>query len=149
MQDLFFTSGALLVLLTALIALIRTARRLVGVQETQNQILLFDRRFALYQAARNLIDALLLHKTLPDESIPHYKAAIAAAPFLIPEGLSRDLDELAKCAQSIQKLREELAPTTLDTNERISIASRLSAETTWIGTMASALDSRFAAYLRV
>ena len=149
MQDLILTSGTIIVLLAALVTLIKTGRRMVAAQQAHNQILLFDRRFALYQAALTLIDALLLHKSLPEESIATFKAVIASAPFLVSEGLTRDLNELAKCAQSIQKLRDELTPTTLSTNDRIGLASRLSAETTWIGSMASSLEARFTPYLTV
>jgi len=148
MQDSFLTLGILCVLLLTLAAFVLIAKRQSRQQSHHLQILLFDKRFALYQAARTMIDGLLLQKTVPEDAVASFKRASASAPFLLDDSLARDLDELAKCALSIQKLRDELTPI-LGTNERMTIASRLTAENTWISTLAESLEGRFARYLKV
>ena len=148
MQDSYLALGTVVVLIAALLVVARFLNRLIARQDRLHAILMFDRRFALYRAAQTLIDDLLLQRALPEGAVPAFKAAVAGARFLVGESLSKDLNELAQCALSIQKLRDELTPT-LNTNERVAIAGRLTAENTWVSSLADSLPNRFAAYLEI
>ena len=148
MQDSFLTLGILSVLIFTLGMIILFIKRYTRLHAQHLQVLLFDKRLALYQAAQTLIEGLLLQKTLPEDAFSTFKKASTSAPFLLDDSLARDLKELPQCALSIQKLNSELTPV-LSTNERLMIASRLTAENTWISTLAESLEGRFARYLKV
>ena len=108
----------------------------------------FDRRFALYQAVRTLLDAALVRKDLSEETLDRYRQAITAAPFILEDGLAADLADFAKSIQVVRKLREDFDQAQ-DLTKRMETSRRLSEEMAEISTFASQLDSRFKPLLDV
>jgi hypothetical protein len=91
-------------ILTIVIALFGAwiAREQMKIARTKLQHDLYDRRFAVFQAARKLLAELVTHGTVLDEDIRAYRIGTADSVFLFDQDLTEYLEEIGK---RVTKLR--------------------------------------------
>src|SRR6266481_1176476 len=71
---------------------------------------LYDKRFAVFQAARQLLAEVMTHAGVTDDQIRSYVVGTADAVFLLNDDISKYLRELREQAIVLQTISETLAP---------------------------------------
>lgn len=110
---------------------------------------LFDRRLAVYKAARSLIGTVLAENNVTNKQLFDYLSGTAEAHFLLDEMITRYLDEeLYRKACALAALRDTMQglPEGEERSRNISSQGELR---TWFLKQHEALNMKFAPYLRL
>lgn len=106
---------------------------------------LYDRRFAIYEAARSLLRDIVVKGSISDEILINYWSAINSARFLLDDDLTSYLEEIEKKAVDLQtKQIEAQGP------DGLSVGARERAELKkWFYKQILVLNEKFYAYLKL
>jgi len=137
-------------LLTPIIAIIAAYIACQQWRTNRNKLKLdlFDRRFAVYDAARNLVRDVLTQAHLSDEQLLTFRAKTGEASFLLNQGIARYLtDEMWEKAAALNRLwsaMSNLAGAERQENERQQREIRV-----WFESQLKVLEAKFAKFLGV
>lgn len=109
---------------------------------------LYDRRFAIYEAARSFLRDIVVKGSISDEMLINYWSGINSARFLLDDDLTRYLEEIEKKAVDLQtKQIEAQGP---DGLSGLSVGARERGELKkWFYKQISVLNEKFYAYLKL
>ena len=108
---------------------------------------LFDRRFAVYDAARNLIASIMTSGKAKDEELYKFLSGTRSAKWLLDEDIDNYFEkELWKNAVELQALESELQGVPVG-DERTNNVRRQSEIKKWILEQYKVLDAKFEKYL--
>jgi hypothetical protein len=74
---------------------------------------LYDRRFAVFQAARQLLAEVTRHARVTDDQIRSYIVGASDAVFLLNDDIAKYLTELLEQAIELQKISKALSPSSV------------------------------------
>jgi CHASE3 domain sensor protein len=83
---------------------------------------LYDRRFAVFQAARKLLAEVMTQGFASDDQIRLYVVGTADAGFLLSEEVSKYLEEIRKRASSLEAIQKTLRPLPVGDQRTASVA---------------------------
>lgn len=137
-------------LLTPIIAIITAYIAYQQWRTNRNKLKLdlFDRRFVVYDAARNLIRDVLTQTHPSDEQLLAFRAKTGEASFLLNESIARYLtDEMWKKAAELNRLWSTMSNLAdLDRQENLRQQQEIRA---WFESQLKALEAKFASFLQV
>ena len=124
-----------------------TARQQAELAAIRLQHDLFDRRFAVYDATRELIRTVVQHCHANEQQIFDFRMKTRDAKFLLDDEISTYLEEFAKKAWDILMLESELNALN-DSTEREANIRRQRTLKDWIRNQHQALADKFGRYLK-
>jgi hypothetical protein len=109
---------------------------------------LFDKRFAVFAAARRFLSQILQHGTFSTpEEFGQYRADIAEAAFLFGEDVADFLDEIDRRALHLWSLNETLKGTEIGP-ERTTLVEEIGIEVEWLNAQLLMLRPTFEPYMK-
>jgi hypothetical protein len=109
---------------------------------------LFDKRFAVFDAARKFVGRALVARGVEIEDQNAFLVGVAGASFLLNDDLSKYLDEILRRAIDLPFLHDELANAPTD-DARNGLEARYLAERKWFREQTSALETKFKPFLQM
>jgi hypothetical protein len=109
---------------------------------------LYEKRFAIFAAARNLIGEVVSQGNVSDASLRTFMLGTADV-FLLNDELSKYLDALAKRAVILQPLNSELEAHPVGSDRRVELSTRRGEELAWWNSRADDLVAHFKPLLRL
>jgi hypothetical protein len=107
---------------------------------------LYERRYAVFDAARKLLAEVVAHRTAPEGALRTYTIATADAVFLFNDQIAEYLKELRKRAiilETINSIMEPLPPG----DKKVELWEKASKEFLWLNAELDALVGRFKPFL--
>jgi hypothetical protein len=105
---------------------------------------LFDRRFAVYEAARALVLEVVRSSDVSDDGLRNFIIGTDKSVFLFDKGLADYLDELRKHAVELQIVVERLRdPTFHPSEERTRVSAQRAELANWFFNQFEVLIERF------
>ena len=151
MQELLSSLSGFLTLLIALIAVMiayqqwKTNKAQQVTYEKRLKHELYDKRFAIYQAARTFLRDTVVKPTISDKMLIDYWAGINAARFLLDDEISDYLEEIEHKAVDLQTNQQSV-----DGKVNIAEGSKERGELKkWFYHQISVLNQKFYPYLNL
>ena len=117
--------------------------------QTRLNLDLFDRRFAIYDAARNLISSVMTSGKAKNDEMFKFHAHTREAKWLLNDEIAEYLDkEFWELAVDLQTLDTELEALS-DGNERVDSVKKRSEIKKWFRGQYEVLDEKFTPFLRL
>jgi uncharacterized membrane protein YraQ (UPF0718 family) len=108
---------------------------------------LYDRRFAVFEAARQLVYAVFKDVNASDQTIFAYKAGTSDAVFLLNDDIVAFLEELLKRATHLRALKETAAQSPTGSQQKVDSNNKANAELTWFAAQLDILIKKFQPFL--
>jgi hypothetical protein len=103
----------------------------VGIARVRLQHDLYDRRFAVFQAARKFLAEVMTHGHPSDDQIRSYVVGTADAGFLLNDDIAMYLEEIRKRGSRLESIKETLKPLPVG-NERAALAQQKEELFSWM-----------------
>jgi hypothetical protein len=107
---------------------------------------LFDRRFAVFEAARKFLATLMRNGKMSLSDLGEYSAGVIDAQFLLNEEVHVYLVELRKRAAAMQALKDTAEPLPAG-GEKTKLVVRAGEELAWLVAQLDVLPSKFKPFL--
>jgi hypothetical protein len=111
---------------------------------------LYDRRFAVFEAARQLLYAVFRDFNASDQTIFAYKAGTSEAVFLLnddDDDIVAFLEELLKHATHLRALKETATQSPTGSQQKVDSNNKATAELTWFAAQLDILIKKFQPFL--
>jgi hypothetical protein len=102
----------------------------------------YNRRYAVFDAARTFLQDIEVHGNVPQEALQSYSAAIADAVFLLDEDLSKHLEQIRDRAFKFRNA-EARAERMADGDARSTLSEKASDENEWLLAQLPVLVEKF------
>jgi hypothetical protein len=109
---------------------------------------LFDRRFAVFETARNLLQDLQLHGNPSQEALRAYAIGTSGAEFLFNDEVARYLQDIGERARRL-RINEARAERMTDGDQRGRVIDDAADQNEWLLNQVTILPTRFLPFLRV
>lgn len=110
---------------------------------------LFEKRFAVYNAARNLISSILTRGKVEDEELYKFLSGTLESKWLLNDDIATYFDKfILKNATELQTLEFELGVLPIG-DERAKNARRQNEIKTWFASQYRVLDEKFLPFLKI
>jgi len=107
---------------------------------------LFDRRFAVFEAARKFLATVMSHGKMSVPDFNEYTAGVIDAQFLLNQELHAYLFEIRRRAAAMQALKETLEPLPAG-EKKAELAERAGQEFAWLSAQLDVLPRKFKPFL--
>jgi hypothetical protein len=119
----------------------------VGIARAKLQHDLYDKRFAVFDAARDLLLEIMLDGKSTPETLRAYALATANAAFVLDDELSRYVDEIRQRAFKLRITQASIEKAS--DNDRGRLVDKEAEETDWLLAQPPFLIERFKPFLRL
>ena len=108
---------------------------------------LYDRRFAVFEAARQFLYMVVQDATASDQTIFAYKAGTRDAVFLFNDDIVAFLEELLKHATHLWVLNTTAAQFPIESEQKLASNSKATEELMWLAAQLDILIEKFKPFL--
>jgi hypothetical protein len=139
-----FFSIATLFLSVAVIAIAALQWR---VADNKLRLDLFDRRYKVYDAARNFVASIIREATVTDSQLAEFNIGTSDAKFLFEPDVAEYLAEIRRRAHSLRTTRQLLEKRPTSDDELARLAQSENASVVWLSDQFSEMTKIFTPYL--
>ena len=115
---------------------------------TKVQLDLYEKRYPIFVAARDLISHITTHGNMTDDALVEYLGVITAARFLFDKEMLEYLKSLKNAGIEVQALHETFEPLPVG-DQRAALAKQKGDRVIWIVAQFDLLEDKFAPYLQL
>ena len=110
---------------------------------------LYEKRFAIFEAARSLIGEAIQNANVSQSSLGKYTLGTADAMFLLNDELVKYLREVGKHAVALSTMQYAIEPLPAGTQLRIELSTKVGEEIRWFNAQADELTTHFMPFLKL
>ena len=110
---------------------------------------LYEKRFAVFEAARKLVIEAITHGDISTSALSAYSLRIADAVFLFDDELSNYLRQLFHHANNLSVLKRAIEPSPVGSSQREDLVRRAGEETVWFNNQVNELVLQFKPFLKL
>jgi ABC-type nickel/cobalt efflux system permease component RcnA len=121
----------------------------VRIARVKLQFDLYEKRFAVFQAARKLFGEAISQGNISTPSLNAYVLGTADAGFLLDDKISGYLRDAHEHAVMLSSVKSAIEPLVVGTQQRIDLSRKAGEELTWFNDQADTLTALFKPFLKL
>jgi hypothetical protein len=110
---------------------------------------LYEKRFAVFEAARSLIGEAIRSANLTTSSLNAYTLGTADAVFLLSDDVNKYLRDVAKHAVALSTMQYAIEPLPVGSQQRVDMSEKIGEETLWFNNQLDELIAHFRPFLKL
>lgn len=104
---------------------------------------LYDRRYAVFQAVRQFLDAAVVQSVVSHDTLRRFVVGTADAEFLFPDELAAYLAEMSLRGRKAQSILRAMEVVPADSPERANATLALNEQRSWLVNQIDSLTGKF------
>ena len=121
----------------------------VQIARVRLQFDLYGKCFAVFEAARGLIEEISQNGNISEAGLQAYRLGTADAVFLLNDELSKNLVELAKRAVVLPLLNSEMESLPVGSDRRVKLSETRGEKLAWFNSQGDKLVAHFEPFLKL